>query len=135
MGGGGYKASYKALLTGGVQAVPPICGYTGAAAPQEEKEAAWLPLQALPQPLHSVVSAIRIETMSESEFQHRIVQAIIKHQFNTLTHTHTESSALPPAPERAEQPLPFPVDKEASTKGQGRVRIENRNNKKSPLSS
>lgn len=115
--------------------MPPICAYTGPSAPQEGREAAWLPLQALPQPLHSVVSAIRRETMSESEFQHRIVQAIIKHQFNTLTHTHRESSALPPAPERAEQPLPFPAHKEASTKGQGRVRIENRNNKESPLGS
>lgn len=71
--------------------------------------------------------------MSDSEFQHIIVQAIIKHQFNTLTRAYR---ALPPLQlQRADQPLPLPAHKEASTKGHGRVRIENRNNKKTPLGS
>lgn len=123
---------------------PPLCRYTGHAgnfsergggqqSPKRGGRQRGSPLQALPQRLHNVASAIRRETMSDSEFQHIIVQAIIKHQFDTLTHTHRALPSL--QPQRAEQPLPFPAHKEASTKGHGRVRIENRNNKKTPLGS
>lgn len=137
---GATKPSCKALLTGGVQAVQvtqetSVNGVGGSSPPKRGGRRRGSPLQALAQRLHKVASAIRRETMSDSEFQHIIVQAIIKHQFNTLTRTHRALLPPPHQPQRAEQPLPFPAHKEVSTKGHGRVRIENRNNKKTPLGS
>lgn len=51
-----------------------------AGAPQKGKEGLWLSFPSL-----STTNPIRRETMSDGEFEHILVQEIIKHQFHTFT--------------------------------------------------